>query len=184
MANSSEVDHNTPILVSQYNDLRDDVLNNSTGHNHSGSADGGKQLAGSVALSSYSVRPGQLWYGALSLVKRQGGNSTEWKTAGTSNYDLSTEIGIQVGILNITVAAGYYTNVGTISFGTAFGTPPLVFANVDTTLGAAGTIGLPSAIANTESGTHALVLASRAPLDGTASPETIRVLWMAIGSMS
>lgn len=44
LANSSPVNAGDDILASQYNNLRDDVVNPSTGHNHDGTAGGGTIL--------------------------------------------------------------------------------------------------------------------------------------------
>jgi hypothetical protein len=44
MANSSTVSVNDQILASQYNDLRADVLDSTTGHGHTEAADDGKPL--------------------------------------------------------------------------------------------------------------------------------------------
>jgi len=53
MANSSEVTAGVDaVAASNYNNLRKDILDISTGHEHSGIADGGKQLDGSVAIQS------------------------------------------------------------------------------------------------------------------------------------
>lgn len=178
MANSSEVNADLPVLVSDYNNLRRDILNITSGHNHSGSVDAGKQLSGSIALASYSTHQGQMWYGALFLIKRQGGSSTDWKIAGISNYDISSEISMQTGIIDMTILAGNRTVVGTINYGTAFTTAPLLFANIDTTSIASGTAALPWAVVNTESSTYALVFASRHDIVGN---EAVKVAWFAIG---
>ena len=52
MANSSAVSDGDNLVIDQYNDLRDDVLDNSTGHTHTGSANAGKVvLHSNVTLS-------------------------------------------------------------------------------------------------------------------------------------
>jgi len=43
------------VQASQYNDLRDDILHISTGHDHGGTGERGVKLSGSVALDSESV---------------------------------------------------------------------------------------------------------------------------------
>lgn len=46
MANSADVVAGDDILASQYNNLRDDTLDASTGHQHLGGADEGKKILG------------------------------------------------------------------------------------------------------------------------------------------
>jgi hypothetical protein len=59
MPNSGTVTAGSVALASQYNNLRADVLDASTGHVHDGSADGGKQIEGTV-LKSTGATAGQV----------------------------------------------------------------------------------------------------------------------------
>jgi hypothetical protein len=52
MANSGTVTAGSAALASQYNNLRDDVLDVSTGHTHTGAAEEGKQIEGSAIAST------------------------------------------------------------------------------------------------------------------------------------
>jgi hypothetical protein len=52
MANSSEVTVGQTAMATQYNDLRKDVLNDSSGHRHSGQTDEGRTLFGTLWTGS------------------------------------------------------------------------------------------------------------------------------------
>jgi hypothetical protein len=73
MANSGTVTAGSAALASQYNNLRDDVLNISTGHTHTGAADAGAQIEG-TALKSTGATPGNV------LIAGTGGTATTWGT--------------------------------------------------------------------------------------------------------
>jgi hypothetical protein len=45
MAQSSEISPEDPIIYTQYNNLRDDILDPTDGHAHDGSTDGGKRIS-------------------------------------------------------------------------------------------------------------------------------------------
>jgi hypothetical protein len=59
MANSGTVTAGSAALASQYNNLRDDVLNVSTGHTHTGASEDGKKVEGS-AIASTGATNGQV----------------------------------------------------------------------------------------------------------------------------
>ena len=59
MANSGTVTAGSAALASQYNNLRDDVLNVSTGHTHTGASENGKKVHG-TALDSTGATNGQV----------------------------------------------------------------------------------------------------------------------------
>ena len=85
MAKSSELSPEDPIVYTQYNDLRDDVLDPNTGHTHSGDADDGARISyvnklnvgagvsgaadGQVLFSGYLKRTTD---GAYPVMGRQG----------------------------------------------------------------------------------------------------------------
>ena len=73
MANSGTVSAGSAALASQYNNLRDDVLNVSTGHKHTGAAEDGAQIEG-TALKSTGATPGNV------LIAGTGGTATTWGT--------------------------------------------------------------------------------------------------------
>ncbi len=187
MANSTQVDHTIPVLASQYNNLRKDVLDITTGHDHSGNTNEGKQLAGSTALSAQSVLQGQLAYGSLFLVKRQGGHATDWSVAGLDNYAISTNTAIQSGILSVVVVDSYVSGTATIAFGTAFANAPLVYATAYDNTSHPGTVGVAAVSVKPTTGstsTHLDIYASRPPLADTATAGTIYINWFAIGPIS
>jgi hypothetical protein len=104
MANSSEVGTGDTIQADQYNDLRDDVLNTSSGHTHSGAVDAGAQLAAdSFEWESFPVSKfvsgiiDSSYLGAhgIKIHKRQGGDPSDWRVAGTTNYDVTNEVMFQ-----------------------------------------------------------------------------------------
>jgi len=53
MAQSSEVTETDPVVYTQYNNLRKDVLDPTVGHSHSGEADGGKIISNVGWLYEY-----------------------------------------------------------------------------------------------------------------------------------
>jgi hypothetical protein len=59
MANSGTVTAGSAALASQYNNLRDDVLNVSTGHTHTGASENGKKVHG-TALDTTGATNGQV----------------------------------------------------------------------------------------------------------------------------
>jgi hypothetical protein len=59
MANSGTVTAGSAALASQYNNLRDDVLNVTTGHTHTGASENGKKVEGS-AIASTGATNGQV----------------------------------------------------------------------------------------------------------------------------
>ena len=59
MANSGTVTAGSAALASQYNNLRDDVLNISTGHTHTGASENGKKVHG-TALDTTGATNGQV----------------------------------------------------------------------------------------------------------------------------
>ena len=59
MANSGTVTAGSAALASQYNNLRDDVLNVSTGHTHTGASEDGKKVEG-TAIASTGATNGQV----------------------------------------------------------------------------------------------------------------------------
>ena len=77
MANSGTVTAGSAALASQYNNLRDDVLNISTGHTHSGSADAGAKIEG-TALKSTGATAGYV------LTAGVGGTATVWSASASS----------------------------------------------------------------------------------------------------
>ena len=67
MANSGTVGPTSSVVYTQFNGLRSDVLDPTTGHIHSGSTDGGRQLSG-PCLGSVSGTPlfsGTATFGAI-----------------------------------------------------------------------------------------------------------------------
>ena len=93
MPNSGTVTAGSVALASQYNNLRSDVLDASTGHTHSGAADAGAKIEG-TALKSTGATTGHV------LTAGAGGTTTTWAgVQGTS-------------ILSTGATAGYVLTAG------------------------------------------------------------------------
>lgn len=85
----------------------------------------------------FKVRDSIIWLKsqidtAFSLVKRQGGNATNWNTPGTDNYTISGAK-IQTGVVvTETISGTGGTAAVTVTFPEAFTETPLVFRNLQT----------------------------------------------------
>lgn len=136
MASSGTVTANTSsVLASQYNNLRNDVLNISTGHIHSGSADCGKQLE-SASYGALSVLQAAVQRGALWMLTRQGGAVDNWNQSGTIQYSTTTtgmdgQLVVTGGAYYLTIGAGNYSAQGTITYQNAFAYSPLLYATAE-----------------------------------------------------
>jgi hypothetical protein len=82
MANSGTVTAGSAALASQYNNLRDDVLNVSTGHTHTGASEDGKQVEG-TAIASTGATVGYV------LTAGTGGTATNWSALPAGGGELS-----------------------------------------------------------------------------------------------
>jgi len=102
MANSGTVSAGSAALASQYNNLRDDVLNITTGHTHSGSADAGAKIEG-TALKSTGATDGYV------LTAGAGGTTTTWAAvpAAGGNYNAPS------------TASAVFTQPASVTSGTA-----------------------------------------------------------------
>jgi len=77
MPNSGTVTAGSVALASQYNNLRSDVLDASTGHTHTGAAEDGKRIEG-TAIASTGVTAGYV------LTAGAGGTATTWAAPATA----------------------------------------------------------------------------------------------------
>jgi hypothetical protein len=106
--NSGTVTAGSLAQASQYNNLRDDVLNVSTGHTHSGTAEGGAPIEGTV-IRSTGVTSGYL------LTAGAGGTSTTWTAptpgASFSFSTVSAVWGAQNSLANMQYVAASLTTV-------------------------------------------------------------------------
>jgi hypothetical protein len=82
MANSGTVTAGSAALASQYNNLRDDVLNVSTGHTHTGASEDGKQVEG-TAIASTGATVGYV------LTAGTGGTATNWSALPAGGGELN-----------------------------------------------------------------------------------------------
>ena len=115
MANSGTVTAGSAALASQYNNLRDDVLNVSTGHTHSGSADAGARIEG-TAIKSTGATAGFV------LTAGVGGTATTFAAVPASTYYVIGTAGAFYGTA-VTADAGAYVlaNAGTLAFSANIG---------------------------------------------------------------
>ena len=65
----------------------------------------------------------------IPLIKRQGGDATDWSTSGTTEYIPTNDIRMQMGVIRWTGAAAASGNVA-VTFPEAFDDVPICFANV------------------------------------------------------
>lgn len=69
----------------------------------------------------------------LKLTKRQGGSSTDWNTAGTTNFTPTAEnIKIQTGVTTFTVVSSVNTMANSITFPIAFTNKPMMLIGLQT----------------------------------------------------
>ena len=99
------------------------------------------------------------------ITNRQGGDATNWNTAGTTDY-VVTLSRFQTGAVSI-------TGNGTVTFPEAFGGNPLVFARVEDD--SAGLFVTVSSISTTQ------VTIYVHDHEGNAHDEAVPVYWQAIG---
>lgn len=105
MPNSGTVTAGSVALASQYNNLRSDVLDASTGHTHSGAADAGAKIEG-TALKSTGATSGHV------LTAGAGGTSTTWAAVSAGGYQVNIAGTIAGTALGIPDQAYIVTNIG------------------------------------------------------------------------
>lgn len=126
MANSGTVTAGSAALASQYNNLRDDVLNVSTGHTHTGASENGKKVHG-TALDSTGASNGQ-------VLTANGSGGVSFAAAGGAGQ-LSTLTG---SAAYSTAASGVFTQLqisdttNTQPFLTLTGGGTVIISMVDT----------------------------------------------------
>ena len=80
MPNSGTVTAGSAALASQYNNLRDDVLNTSTGHTHTGASENGARVEG-TALKATGVTDGY-------VLTADGSNGVAWEALAAAGADV------------------------------------------------------------------------------------------------
>lgn len=123
-------------------------------------------------INNDAITAGKLGAGVMALMDRQGSNANDWDLAGTTNYDISSEVRIQAGASSSASNAASYTF--TITFPVAFDYKPLVFA----TTGRGTFMAAVTAISTTG------ITITATAVDGVASTNGMSVHWMAIGPSS
>lgn len=89
MANSGTVTAGSAALASQYNNLRDDVLNVSTGHTHTGASENGAQVEG-TALKATGITDG---FGLFA----DGSGGVAWEAVATDGVSTTGYSGYAFG---------------------------------------------------------------------------------------
>jgi hypothetical protein len=201
MPSSGTVSAGGAVLASQYNDLRDDVLDPSTGHTHMGSAGYGAQIPtggledGAVTeakLGTQSVSWERIGSGGLYMKSRFGGDADEWGAPGTAVWDVDNPIWSMAGCARITVPAGVKTKYEEIAL--PYYTPvshnlPIVLTSVqyceDTTVGTGdvnATVTGDALWTDVFGGPiHLRLRVTRPNPDDTSAPEDIVVGWFLFG---
>jgi hypothetical protein len=106
MANSGTVTAGSAALASQYNNLRDDVLNITTGHTHTGASEDGKKVEG-TAIASTGVASNY-------VLTANGSNAVTWaalSSGGILKYEEFTSSGSFVIPANASSSAILLLNV-------------------------------------------------------------------------
>lgn len=155
-------------------------------HVHSGDAGDAPQLtagsygAGTIPAAAFATGAiAAAVTGALGLIltKRQGGGTTHWNAAGTTDYTPSAPY-IQVGAVSATGGTTGYQDIG-IAFPTAFTYYPLVFAIAqDNLLAPLGQTVSPHGITETACTLRLFPQTAGGTTYGTA------IFWMAIGPIA
>jgi len=114
MPNSGTVTAGSVALASQYNNLRDDVLNVSTGHTHTGASENGKKVHG-TALDTTGATNGQV------LTANGSGGATFAAVASSGALSLSTATATFSTASAGTAAFAYATGSGAASIGVSCG---------------------------------------------------------------
>lgn len=181
MANSGTVTAGvSAVLASQYNNLRDDVLNITTGHQHTGASEDGRQIP-TGGLADYAVTLDKLAYGGMIIQSHQTGAS-DWSAAGTVPYSVGGTVRIEVGCQSESFADGVLSSSieegmdPSVIFGTPFSEAPLVFVSVVET-GSPMTTFWRCHVREVGTSNFSFVL-NRSNSSGAKTP---RVSWMAIG---
>jgi hypothetical protein len=112
------------VLASQYNNLRDDVLNVSTGHTHTGVSEDGK-LIPTGGIADLAITQAKCIYGIPVLTSRQGGSSGSWIFPGTIDYTLTTPCVMQAGAIEWNGSSATHGEV-TITYHSGFSTTPIL----------------------------------------------------------
>jgi hypothetical protein len=114
MANSGTVTAGSVALASQYNNLRSDVLDISTGHTHTGASENGKKVHG-TALDTTGATNGQV------LTANGSGGATFAAVASSGALSLSTATATFSTASAGTAAFAYATGSGGASIGVSCG---------------------------------------------------------------
>jgi len=121
------------VLASQYNNLRDDVLNVTLGHRHTGASEDGRQVP-TGGLADQAVSLVKMIYGGMVIQSHQT-PASDWFDTDTVSRAVSGTVRTEVGCTARTFSDGVGTwqgNTGTpqILFGTPFSQRPLVFLSI------------------------------------------------------
>lgn len=114
------------------------------------------------------------------LTRRQGGDATNWSTSGGTTYT-PTNVRMQVGNKNVTVAIGDIGASATISFPVAFSAAPVVIAVIQYNFGGVNETRGTVTVFDTSASQANINVSRHKPTDTTAS-QNVNVMWIAIGA--
>ncbi len=129
--------------------------------------------SGELVVANDAVDDTKVGNRVLQLYRRQGGNTTDWDSAGTTDYT-PTSVRAQLGQFTISIGSPEDKGSSAIAFQTAFSNPPLVFATVRSV--SVGEMAM--AYGYSTDGASCIIGASKS---GTATA-AITINWLAIGS--
>ncbi len=107
------------VLASQYNNLRDDVLSTTYGHQHMGTTDAGRQIP-TGGIADHAVTQVKCEYGVPVFANHQGYDDEWWNLGGTANFSITAPMLIQGGAIRGTIPIMQYARWGTVAFGTPY----------------------------------------------------------------
>jgi hypothetical protein len=111
------------------------------------------------------------------LYRRQGGSSTVFSTAGTTNYTPGA-VRMQAGAISVSYSSSATSNLATVTFPTAFSAAPMVWLTVFSNASTTGR----KMIASVETVSATQVAIRGAIANGDTTSSSFDVYWLAIGS--
>lgn len=132
--------------------------------------DSGKSVAGVTDAREYAVSP----LSNIHIGERQGGDATDWDTAGSTTYDVGHTV-MQAGVRSVAFSSSAY-ETDDVTFPSAFGAPPIVMLTPGSNINPTEPIVLTFSHV-TETGFKANLWER----DGSAISEPFVYNWIAIG---
>ena len=140
-------------------------------------ADAGTRLGvganGDVLMADSAEASGVKWAKHVAVAQRQGGDASDWSTAGAVNYAVG-QVMVLVGAIEVTIPANQNSYALTVSFPIAFSNLPIMLCTLVAFVGELVTV---AAGANSSSQGQGRAKRETSP----ATPLTVTIQWMAIG---